>query len=176
MKPLLHILLDDSKSCGECGYEGNEKNAGEDYDSCVEQVKADGKSEEEAHAICTESVKKESVLKRAFQAGFQKEAQGTDNDSAIRTMPATQAPSRKVRALHQLGDVKSDIRNAQRANSDTLGDAVTEALPESAAWGGLGAGIGSLTPGKYDAITSGLIGIGAPIASKLIEHGVGVDE
>lgn len=57
------------------------KIAGEDYDSCVEQVKADGKSEDEAHAICTESVKKESAVKLAFQQGFKEEVQGLEKEA-----------------------------------------------------------------------------------------------
>lgn len=39
---------------------GFHKQAGEKYDSCVEQVKEDGKSESEAHAICTDQLDKES--------------------------------------------------------------------------------------------------------------------
>lgn len=41
----------------------DDEEKGEDYDSCVEQVMADGHTEEEAHAICTDSVGKDAVEK-----------------------------------------------------------------------------------------------------------------
>jgi hypothetical protein len=42
------------------------------------------------------------------------------------------------------------------------------ALSESAAWGGLGAGIGTLTPGYTDIATTAAIGALAPLASEAI--------
>lgn len=42
------------------------KTSGEKYDSCVEQLKSDGKSEDEAHAICQDSVKKNAGLERVL--------------------------------------------------------------------------------------------------------------
>lgn len=51
--------------------EGGSKEAGEKYDSCVQQLMDEGKSEEEAHKVCQESVK-ESALSEAMSNGFQR--------------------------------------------------------------------------------------------------------
>lgn len=54
-----------------------------------------------------------------------------------------------------------------------LNDRMQGAIPESLSWGGVGALVGTMTPGKYDAFTNAAIGAGAPLVTELLEYSVG---
>jgi hypothetical protein len=91
MERILHILLNDQTSCGECGHPGGKEAKGDhdkDVKDCVESVMEDGKSESEAYAICNDQMK-ESSLKTAFVDGFSSETEGAGRESLLRMLSSS---------------------------------------------------------------------------------------